>query len=104
MSELKEYLYMVRATRLGMLTEGPTDQEMVIVGQHFNYLKDLTERGVVVLVGRTQNNDETTFGIAIFRALDDEAAREIMNNDPAVRNNVMTATLYPYRIALLAKG
>lgn len=104
MSELKEYLYMVRATRLGMLTEGPTEQETQLMGQHFNYLKDLTERGVVVLFGRTQNNDETTFGLAIFRAPDDEAARELMNNDPAVRNNVMTATLYPYRIALLAKG
>jgi uncharacterized protein YciI len=104
MNDLKEYLYLLRPTRLAMLTEGPTEQEQTLVGQHFNYLKELTERGVVVLMGRTQNNDETTFGIVIFRAPSDEAAREIMNNDPAVRNNIMTATLYPYRIALMAKG
>jgi uncharacterized protein len=104
MNELKEYLYLLRPTRLGMVTEGPTEHEQMIASQHFAYLTDLTERGVMVLVGRTQNNDEDTMGIAIFRAPSDEEARAIMNNDPAVANHVMTAILYPYRIALMAKG
>ena len=58
-------------------------------------------QGVVILMGRTQNDDETTFGIVIFEAGDETAARAVMENDPAVREGVMAATLYPYRIALM---
>ena len=55
----------------------------------------------MILMGRTQNNDENTFGICIFEAEDEAAARRIMENDPAVLGGVMTATLYPYKIALM---
>jgi len=87
-----------------MLTEGSTPEEDEIVSRHFAYLSDLTQKGLMILVGRTQNKDESTFGIAIFEAQDEEAAREIMENDPAVENGVMTATLYPYKVALMRKA
>jgi uncharacterized protein YciI len=87
-----------------MLTEGATPEEEEIVGRHFAYLKDLTEKGVMILMGRTQNNDESTFGIAIFEAEDEAAARTIMEHDPAVKNGIMTATLYPYKVALMRKS
>jgi len=57
----------------------------------------------MVLAGRTLNTDERSFGIVIFRADSEEAARRVMEQDPAVRNRVMRAELYPYRIALMAK-
>jgi uncharacterized protein YciI len=57
----------------------------------------------MILMGRTQNNDESTFGIAIFEAEDESAARRLMENDPAVVGGVMQATLYPYKIALMRK-
>jgi uncharacterized protein YciI len=98
---MNEYLYVLTPARLGMVTEGPTDQEAAIVGQHFAYLKRLTEAGTMILVGRTQNNDERTMGLAIFRAESDQAAHEIMINDPAVKNGVMRAELFPYRVALI---
>ena len=84
-----------------MLTDSGTPEEERIVSRHFAYLKDLVAKGVVVLMGRTQNNDETTFGIVIFEAEDEAAARVLMENDPAVVEGVMTASLYPYRIALM---
>lgn len=98
---MKEYLYVLKPTRLAMLTDGPSEREQQIVSDHFAHLTRLTEAGVMILVGRTQNADESTMGLAIFRAEDDEAAREIMNSDPAVINSVMTATLYPYKVALM---
>jgi uncharacterized protein YciI len=52
--------------------------------------------------GRTLNTDESSFGIIIFRADSEEAARRIVADDPAVRGGVMRAELYPYRIALMA--
>ena len=100
---MSEYLYRIVPTRLGMLTDGPTDVEQQTVSEHFAYLEGLLAAGTLILVGRTTNNDERTFGIAIFRAESDEAAREIMNNDPAVKHGVMRAELFPYRVALIAR-
>ena len=101
---MQQWLYYLKPARLEMVTEGSTPEEDDIVSRHFAYLKDLTEKGVMIMLGRTQNNDESTFGIAIFEAEDEAAARTIMENDPAVKNGVMTATLYPYKIALMRKS
>ena len=100
---MRQWLYVLKPTRLEMLTEGSTPEEDEIDSRHFAYLSDLTEKEVMILMGRTQNNDESTFGIAIFEAEDEAAARTIMKNDPAVKNGVMTATLYPYKVALMRK-
>lgn len=97
------YLYKIQPTRLEMLAAGPTPEEAEIVSQHFAYLRDLTEKGVVIMAGRTLNTDESSFGIVIFKADSKAAAQAIVDNDPAVKNRVMQAELYPYRIALMAK-
>ena len=93
-----EFLYRVSATRAGMVTEGPTEAEKTIVEQHFNYLKSLTERGIVLVFGRTLNRDAGAFGIVIFRAGSKEEAESTMNNDPAVKQGIMQALLYPFQL------
>jgi uncharacterized protein YciI len=98
-----QWLYYLEPARLGMVTEGATPEEAETVSRHFAYLKELTEKGVMIIVGRTQNKDENTFGIAIFEAEDEAAARKIMENDPAIIGDVMYATLYPYKVALMRK-
>lgn len=98
-----QFIYVLKPARLEMLTEGPTPEEVETVSRHFAYFQDLTAKGVMILMGRTQNNDESTFGIAVFEAEDESAARQIMENDPAVQGGVMSATLYPYKIALMRK-
>ncbi len=98
---MNQWLYYLKPARLGMLTEGPTPEEAEIVSRHFAYLQDLTEKRIMILMGRTQNSDESTFGICIFEAEDESAARKIMEADPAVAGGVMRAVLYPYKIALM---
>jgi hypothetical protein len=49
------------------------------------------------------NTDESTFGIVILSAETEEIAREIVKNDPAVRESVMRAELFPYRVALISE-
>ena len=75
MAEKTQYLYRIQPTRPAMLPEGPTPEEAVSVSQHFDYLKNLTERGIVLLAGRTLTTDPSSFGIIIFYA-DSEAAAE----------------------------
>lgn len=98
-----QYLYRTWPTRLEMVTVGPTPREQEIVAAHFAYLQALTASGTMILVGRTQNNDEQTFGIAIFKAAGEAEARAIMEGDPAVAQGIMRAELFPYRVALISE-
>jgi uncharacterized protein YciI len=95
------YLYKIQPTRPQMLAVGPTPDEERAVAEHFAYLVRLTAAGVVLLAGRTQTRDFSSFGIIIFQAESQAAADAIVAEDPAVRQRVMRAELYPYRIALL---
>ena len=58
----------------------------------------LAAQDTMILFGRTTENDERTFGIALFQVESEQAAQTIMENDPAVKQGIMTATLHPYRI------
>jgi uncharacterized protein len=78
-----------------MVTAGPDAEERLVIEEHLNYLKDLTRRAVLILAGRTLNPDEGVFGLVIFRAQSEDAAREIMNGDPAIRKGIMTGCLFP---------
>lgn len=101
MVETTEFLYMIKPVREDMLATGPTPAEDRVIDEHFAYLNDLADKGVVVLAGRTMTTDERSFGVVIFRANTLDQARAIMDRDPAVDKGVMRAELFPYRIALL---
>ncbi|MGG4168850.1 YciI family protein [Rossellomorea vietnamensis] len=75
-----------------------------IVQRHFERLKELTDGGTVILAGRTLNEEENAFGIVVFEADDEEQARAMMEEDPVVKEKIMTADLFPYRVALLRKN
>jgi uncharacterized protein YciI len=100
---MQEFLYKLQLVRGDMLRTGPTDAEQAVVAEHFEYLQDLTAKGVMILVGRTLTTDENTMGLAVFRAESEDAARQIMKDDPAVRKGVMAATLYPFKVVLQGK-
>ena len=98
---MEQFIYTLIPTRPEMLTEEPTDKENEIIASHFAYLSDLKDKGVVKLAGRTTNTDASSFGVVICEVEDEEAARQIMAHDPAVKENVLAAKLFPFRIALM---
>jgi len=81
-----------------------TKEDNAAVGAHFNRLKAGVAEGKVILAGRTTEPLDQTIGLIIFSAPDEAAAREFMNADPCVAQGVMTATLHPYGLALMAPG
>lgn len=97
---MPQFIYRLRPTRVAMLSAGPTEREADIVGQHFAYLKRLTEAGQVLMAGRTLTTDERTFGVVVFTAASDALAQQLVDGDPAVRHGVMQAELLPFRVAL----
>ena len=100
---MQEFLYKLQLVRKDMLRTGPTESEQAIVAEHFAHLQNLHAQGVIIFVGRTLNIDENAMGLAVFRAESEDAARRIMNDDPAVKKGVMTATLYPFKVVLQGK-
>lgn len=80
-----------------------TKEDNASVGAHFNRLKAAVAEGKVLLAGRTTEPLDQTIGLIIFSVPDEAAAREFMNTDPCVTAGVMSATLHPYGLALMAK-
>lgn len=94
---MPEFVYVIRPPRPEMPND-PTPEESAILAEHFAYPEALTARGVLVLVGRAQ--EENSVGIAIFRAHNEAEARASMLHDPAPQHGVMHATHHPFRITL----
>lgn len=82
---------------------GWTEMDIETVGLHFRYLQDYLEKGILFLAGRTVNEpmSEKDFGIVILEVDDKEEAKSIMDNDPAVKGNIMYAELFEFSLALL---
>ena len=95
MENKKEYIYLIKLVR-----KPPTEEDEKIMEQHFMYLKENLDKGVLLLAGPCL---DLAFGVAIYYASSDEEAEEFMKNDPAVINNVVTAEYHPFKISLLNK-
>lgn len=98
------YFYKIRPIRPEMLSEGGTDEENQIMGQHFMYLKALTEKAIFAFAGPTLVLDYSNFGTGLLRADSLEDAWQIGNNDPAVINRVMRLDILPFSVAYYQQG
>lgn len=93
-----QFVYTIRLARADLLKDGGTPEEQKALEGHFEYLKGLVSRGVVVLAGRTADADP--LGTIIFEARDEREAESIMNGDPAVAAKVFVAEVRPFRVVL----
>ncbi|WP_139491877.1 YciI family protein [Brevibacillus dissolubilis] len=98
MSQRKTYLYQIKPNRSDFLTT-MTETEQVVMGEHLAYLQNLLDKGQLLLAGPCE---DATFGIAVFYADSEQEARAVMENDPAVREQIMNARLHPFRAAFFA--
>lgn len=80
-----------------------SEKERAVTARHFERLKKATADGTVILAGRTTESMDKTFGLVVFEAENEAAAKAFMEADPAVTAGVMTATLHPYWVALQRK-
>jgi uncharacterized protein len=96
----KQFIYVLHLVPRLFDDKAWTEADKAAVGRHFNRLKAAAESGEMILAGRTPESGDKTFGIAIFEAKDEAAARKFMEEDPAVTAGVMTAELHPFAVAL----
>ena len=95
------FLYTLHPARIAMLTEGPTAEEQTLAGAHWAYTQELLARGVLFFAGRTLTGDVNTFAIVAIRAPSIEAARTIVEGDPAVAGGMFTTQLLPFQPMLM---
>ncbi len=96
----KQFIYVLHLVPRLYDDKAWTEADKAAVGRHFNRFKEATASGQLILAGRTAETGDKTFGIAIFEAPDEAAARKFMEADPAVIAGVMTAELHPFAVAL----
>ena len=75
-----------------------------MLGRHLARFKEAMQSGQLILAGRTMEPGDKTFGIAIFEAADEAAARAFMEADPAVSAGLMTAEVHPFAVVLQRKN
>lgn len=95
-NDVATWIYMVRLTRPEAIAS-PTEEESVAIDRHFVRLQRACAAGTVRLAGSATDG---AFGVVIFEAADETAARSFVADDPAVLAGVMTAELHPFRVSM----
>lgn len=95
-NDVATWIYVIHLTRPEAVSS-PTEEESAAIDDHFVRLQHACSVGAVRLAGPATDG---AFGIVIFEAEDETAARSFMAEDPAVRAGVMTAELHPFHVSL----
>ncbi|MFZ5352567.1 MAG: YciI family protein [Bacillota bacterium] len=98
----KQYIYIIKPIPRLLDENNWTDEDRAAIGRHVEALEKYKSEGRLILAGRTQTLNEKTFGIVIVEAGSEDEAYSMMINDPAVKEGLMTAELYPYKVAIMA--
>src|SRR2546423_5865376 len=100
----KQFIYVLHLVPRLHDDKNWTKDDNAALDRHFNRFKEAIQSGDLILAGRTREPGDKTFGIAIFMAADEAAARKFMQADPAVVAGVMTAELHSFAVALERKN
>lgn len=100
----KQFIYVLRLVPRLHSDAAWTKEDEMVIARHLTRFRHAIDNGELILAGRTKEPGDKTFGIAIFEAADEAAARAFMESDPAVVAGLMTAELHPFAVALQRKN
>ncbi|MCA1618569.1 MAG: YciI family protein [Acidobacteria bacterium] len=97
----KQFVYVLKLSPRLLDEKNWTERDKQIVGRHFRRLQQMQKDGRLILAGKTLDDaDPSQFGVVVFEAETEEEARGVMEADDAVKEKIMTARLFPFRVAL----
>ncbi len=85
----KQFIYVLRLIPRLHADSAWTKEHKTVLDRHFTRFQEATKSGQLILAGRTSEPGDKTFGIAIFEAADEDAARKFMQEDPAVADGLI---------------
>jgi uncharacterized protein len=89
---MNHYLYKLIPPRPTFDTD-MSDDEAAIMGQHFAYWQDVLAHGQVVVYGPV-SDPAGTWGLGVIEAENDDAARALVEADPALTSDMATFELH----------
>jgi uncharacterized protein YciI len=95
---MAEWIYFIHPSRDDFAAT-MTEPEKRVWAEHFERLKKLLAEGTLILAGPTLGRINT--GIAVVDAPDEQAARRIMEEDPAISSGFATGELRGFNVSLL---
>jgi len=95
---MPEWVYFIHPPREDFAAT-MTDAEKQAWAEHAERLGRLLADGVLILAGPTLGRVNT--GIAVIEATDEDTARRIMLEDPAIASGFATGELRPFRASFL---
>jgi len=94
----REFLITIEPTRPDLeATMGLEEQR--VVGEHFEHLKDLHGKGVVLFVGRT-TGEKNLRGLIVVTAADKAEAQAILEADPAAQAGIFRGRVDEFKVIL----
>jgi uncharacterized protein YciI len=100
----KQFIYVLRLVPRLYSDSAWTNEDSAVLKRHFVRFQEVAKSGQLILAGRTSEPGDKTFGIAVFEAADEDAAKKFMQEDPVVAAGLMTAELHPFAVALQGKN
>jgi uncharacterized protein YciI len=100
----KQFIYVLRLVPRLYSDANWTNEDKTALERHFARFQEAAKSDQLILAGRTSEPGDKTFGVAIFDASDEAAARKFMQADPAVPGGLMTVELHPFAAALERKN
>ena len=95
---MAEWIYFIHPPRENFAAT-MTEPEERAWAAHFDRLKRMLADGTLILAGPTLGRINT--GITVIEAPDEQAARRIMEEDPAIAGGFATGELRPLKVSLL---
>ena len=95
---MPEWIYFIHPPREDFAAT-MTEDEKSVWARHFKRLQQMLADGTLIPAGPTLGTINT--GLAIFDAPDEQAARELMAQDPAISSGYARGELRPFRVSLL---
>lgn len=95
---MAEWIYFIHPPRTDFAAT-MTDAEKQVWAAHAARLERLLDEGTLILAGPTLGPTNT--GIAVFEAVDEQAARAIMDSDPIAASGLAKLELRPFRASFL---
>ena len=97
--QFQHYMIQLHPVRPAMALE-MNDHEQKVMGEHFNYLKGLTQKGIVLMAGPVLG--EPVWGLVVVKASTEEEVKAIADKDPSVIQGVNTYTFAPMIRSLMS--
>jgi uncharacterized protein YciI len=97
-SGMPEWIYFLHPPRENFAAT-MTEDEQAVWANHFAYLKALLADGVLIMAGPTLGQINT--GVTVIEAVDEAAARAVMESDPVIISGFATGELRGFRASLL---